>query len=137
MVEHAEGIAEVLAVGRQAAGDHGDLAKLHVGLIGQGLAGDGQGTGGVDAVQPTHSGGHEAGPAAGALAHVEACGIGGQLIQREDGEVVGKHPLGFCRGHRLLIKALPLIARLATAWGSMVGLEVIAGIQKQHVGSRK
>ena len=84
--------------------------ELHVGLIGQGVSGHGQGAGGIDAVQPAHARRHEAGPAAGAAAHIEAFGIGRQLIPGKDGEVVAKHALSLSGGHALLIEALPLIA---------------------------
>ena len=83
--------------------------ELHIGLIGQGASGHGQGAGGIDAVEPAHAGRHEAGPAAGAAAHVEPFGIGRQLLPGEDGEVVAKHAFGFAGGHALLIEALPLL----------------------------
>ena len=63
VVEHTEAVAEILGVGRQAAGGHGGLVELHVGLISEGAYGHGQGAGRIDAVQPAHTGGHEAGPA--------------------------------------------------------------------------
>ena len=110
VVEHAEAVAEILGTGRQTTGSHGGLQEVHIGLICQGLTGHTQGAGGIDAVQTTYARCHEAGPAAGATAHVEALGIGRQLIPGEDGEVIGKHPLGFTGGHTLLIKALPFIA---------------------------
>ena len=68
-------------------------------------------------MQPAHAGRHEAGPAAGAAAHVEAFGIGRQLIPGKDGEVVGKHALGFPGGHALLIEALPFIAEAGDGAG--------------------
>ena len=60
VVEHAEAGAEILGVGRQAAGGHGGLVELHIGLIGQGMAGYREGAGGIDAVQLAHAGRHEA-----------------------------------------------------------------------------
>jgi hypothetical protein len=122
VVEHAEAVAEILGAGQQAAGGHGGLVELHVGLIGQGLAGHSQGAGGIDAVQPAHARRHEAGPAAGATAHVEPFGMGGQLIPGKDGEIVAKHALGFGGGHALLIEALPLIAKAGDGAGIEAGL---------------
>jgi len=54
--------------------------ELHIGLIGQGATGQGQGAGGIESVHPAHEWGHEAGPTDGAAAHIEAFGIRGQLI---------------------------------------------------------
>ena len=110
VVEHAEAVAEILRVGRQATGGHRGLVELHIGLISQGASGHCQGAGGIDAVQPAHARRHEAGPTAGAAAHVETFGIGRQLFPGEDGEVIAKHALSFAGGHALLIEALPLIA---------------------------
>ena len=74
-------------------------------------------------MQPAHAGRHETGPAAGAAAHIEAFGIGRQLLPGKDGEVVAKHTLGFPGGHALLIKALPFIAEAGDGAGVEVGID--------------
>ena len=86
---------ESWAAGRKRPPRPGGTAH---GLISSGASGHGQGAGGIDAVQPAHARRHEAGPTAGTAAHIEAFGIGRQLIPGKDGEVVAKHPLGFAGG---------------------------------------
>jgi hypothetical protein len=122
VVEHAEAVAKILGALRQAAGGHGSLVEMRVGLIDQGVSCHGQGVGGIDAVQPAHAGGHEAGPAAGTTAHIKPFGIGRELIQGKDGEVIAKHAFGFAGSQALLIEALRIITEAGDGAGGEVGL---------------
>ena len=63
--------------------------------MGQGLAGNDQDAGGMDAVQPSYVRRHEADPAAGATALVKTLSIWRQLFPGEDREIILKNPLGF------------------------------------------